>query len=163
MRILRVMFFTVFVVLAFSALSLQPAQAQYMKPQASSVSVEYARSVAKACIGQWESQGCLKSLSESALVFISNYGAALQKAGKVQELEVLKEECAASTAASQGEYPAYAMKSAFTVCSNTIYDILEKTKIMPDQSHYQLLVAPVMCMNSPRDCKSIESGLSRFR
>ena len=163
MRIFKAVLFAVFAFLSLAVLCLQPVQAQYVKPQASSVSVGHARSVAISCIGQWESQRCLQSLSESALVLISNYGAALQEAGKMQELELLKENCAASTAARQGEYPAYAMKSAFTVCSNTIYDIWEKTQIMLDQSHYQLLVAPIMCMNSPRKCKSIEAGLSRFR
>lgn len=138
------------------------AQAQFITPKASKVSIQHAKIVSKACIGNWESQPCLKAVSESALVFAANYGAKLKRRGKSKSMETLKQHCAAATAASQGEYPAYAMQSAYTECANIIYDISEETKVTPDQSHYQLLVAPVLCLSKARECKGIESGLKKY-
>lgn len=138
------------------------AEAQYIKQRASSASVSHAKLVSRACLGRWEKQRCLKAVSDSNLVMVANYGATLQKKGKKQSLETLKEHCAASTAASNGEYPAYAMQSAYTECANIISDIVEETGIMIDQSHYQLIGSAVLCLSKDRRCKIIESGLRKY-
>ncbi len=138
------------------------AHAQYIQKRASSTSVAHAKLVSRACLGNWESQKCLKAVSDSSLVMVSNYGAKLKRKGKTRSLETLKEHCAASTAASNGEYPAYAMQSAYVECANIISDIVDETSIMPDQSHYQLIVGPVLCLYKDRRCKGIESGLRKY-
>jgi len=143
--------------------TISSAQAQYLKPQASSASTQHAKIVSKACLGKWETQSCLKAVSDSALVMISNYAAKLKKNGKGSSLETLKEHCAASTAASNGEYPADAMVSAYVECANIISDINDATGLMPDQSHYQLLVGPVLCIRKDRRCAAIEEGLRKYR
>ena len=142
--------------------TLQTAQAQYMRKKASKESIAHARLVSRACLGQWESQKCLKAVSDSSLIMVANYGAALKRKGKGSQLETLKNHCAASTAASNGEYPAYAMQSAYAECANIISDIVDATNIMPDQSHYQLLVGPVLCLSKDRRCRGIESDLRKY-
>ncbi len=122
----------------------------------------HARNVAHNCINSWESDGCLTATSESAMVLISQYGAKLQHMDMDEQKEKLKQECAASTAASQKSgFPAYAMKSAYTTCANTIYDIQVTTGINPDPNYYQLLVGTILCMNKSNQCGEIEDGLKK--
>ena len=131
---------------------------------ASATSIEYARSAARACLnGRWEQQPCLKAISENTLVMAANYGAVLQGRGKNRESEILKENCAAATAATKGEYPAYAMRSAYVECANKIYDLTEMTKMSPDLSQYQLLVGAVQCLDKSTTCTGVESGLAKYR
>lgn len=126
--------------------------------------LDYARSVANNCLpGQWENQPCLKAVSENNLVMLSNYGATLKEAGKEAEAEVIKQKCAASTAASREEFPAYAMKSAFLECVNTIPEIANATQILPDQSQFQLLVAAIQCLDKAPTCAAIEQGLGVYK
>ena len=122
----------------------------------------HARNVAQKCINSWESDNCLTATSEAAMVLISQYGAKLQNANFDEQKEKLKQECAASTAASQKSgFPAYAMKSAYTTCANTIYDIQVNTSIGPDADYYQLLVGTILCMNGNVQCGEIENGLKK--
>lgn len=111
------------------------------------------------CPGQWESASCLKAVSQSNLVMVSNYGGALQESGKAQAAEQIKQHCAASTAGTEGDYPAYAMKSAFIECANTISTVSEQTGMTPDLSHYQLLVGATMCLDKAAGCANIEQTL----
>lgn len=130
----------------------------------SGTSVDFAKRAANACLnGHWEDQACLKSISENTLVMAANYGAALQKRGKNKDSETLKENCAAATAATKGEYPAYAMRSAYVECANKVYDLTESTKMSPDLSQYQLLVGAVQCLDKSRACKGVESGLAKYK
>lgn len=130
----------------------------------SGTSVDYAGRAARACLnGRWEEQACLKAISENTLVMASNYGAALQGRGKNKASETLKEHCAAATAATKGEYPAYAMRSAYVECANKVYDLTESTKMSPDLSQYQLLVGAVQCLDKSRACKGVESGLAKYK
>lgn len=132
-----------------------------MSAQAQSqVSEDHARRVASVCPGNWNSQECMKVVSGSTLVMVANYMKALDEAGKKTEVETIKQNCAAATAATQQEVPAYAMLSANTTCANMIYDVSEQTGVVPDQSHYQLLVGPILCMNADRRCPPIEQELA---
>jgi len=131
---------------------------------ASNTAVEHAKRVAGACVaGKWEGQPCLKAVSENNLVMLSNYGEALQNREKNSDVELLKEHCSASTAATKGEYPAYAMRSAFVECANIIYDITQSSGLSPDQSQYQLLVGAVQCLDKTVACAGIEKGLKRYK
>jgi hypothetical protein len=130
--------------------------------QASSFTRDNATQIANACIGNWASQTCLKAVSESNMVLASEYGSNLQQTGHPAEAESIKQHCAASTAATQGEYPAYAMKSAFTECANTIYDVTEATKTEADQSRYQVLVGATLCLDADPRCKAVEDGFKGF-
>lgn len=125
----------------------------------SATALTYAKALGQACPGQWESQPCLKAASQSSLALAANYGGALQEKKMNAEAEEIKQHCAASTAATQGEYPAYAMKSAFIECANTMSDVATKTTLEPDVSHYQLLVATVMCLDKDAGCVEIEKTL----
>ena len=130
----------------------------------SQTSLEYARRVANTCSGnRWEEQACLKAVSENVYVMASNYGATLQQRGKKAASEKIKEHCAAATAATQGEYPAYAMRSAFVECANMISDMVDSTRMSPDLSQYQLLVGAVQCLDKSTACMAIESGLKRYQ
>lgn len=147
----------------------QAANAQYVKREQkqalpSDTSKEYASRVAANCLGgKWEEQPCLKSVSENNLVMAANYGAKLQKSNKNADAEKLKQHCAAATAASKGEYPAYAMRSAFVECANMIYDIKEASAISPDLSQYQILVGAVQCLDGSAACKVFEMGMQRYK
>jgi hypothetical protein len=128
----------------------------------SKISQQYASRVSGACLGNWESQACLKAVSESSLAMVSRYAETLKSRGGSSALETLKQKCAASTAAITQNIPANAMRSAYTECANAIYDISEQTGVKPDQSHYQLLVGPVLCLSKDRRCSAIEQGLRRY-
>lgn len=122
-----------------------------------------AKAVAGACPGDWESEECLKATSQSALVLISQFGANLEHKGLKAEQDVLKDECAASTAATQEDgIPAYAMKSAYTVCANKIADIAESTGVKPDPSYYQLIIASILCLDKNPQCKIMEQSLQKW-
>lgn len=124
---------------------------------------EDAASVADACPGNWESPECLRATSQSALVLISQYGASLEHEGQEHAKEPLKEECAASTAATQENgIPAYALKSAYTVCLNKITDIADETGVKPDPSYLQLMVGAIWCMDRNPQCAMVEGGLRKW-
>lgn len=128
----------------------------------SKAATSHAGRVADVCPEHWETPECLSAVSESNLVLVANYGATLDKRGKKKSLEQLKEHCAASTAGSRGDYPAYAMRSAFVECANIIVDISNATRIEPDKSHYQILVGSVLCLDEDRRCSYVEEGLNKY-
>ncbi len=140
------------------------AQAQYyVSKQSNEPSVIHAKQVAGACLGQWEAQGCLSAVSESTLVLAANYAGVLEAQGKKSAVEQIKQHCAAGTAAMRENIPAYAMKSAWAECANMIYDVSETTGTVPDQSHYQLLAGPILCLEKDRRCADVEQGLKRYK
>lgn len=143
------------VALAVLSFAISPARAQ----QASEDSLAYAQLLGEYCPGKWETPYCLKAVSQSNLTMVANYGGALQESGKTQEAENIKQHCAASTAATEGDYPAYAMKSAFIECANTISDTASRTGMQPDLSLYQLLVGATMCLDQAAGCANIEQTL----
>ncbi len=131
---------------------------------ASEIGVTYAARVARACLdGRWESAGCLKQVSESVLVMVSNYGGALKDKMKVAQADKVKEHCAAATAASKQDYPAYAMRSAFVECANALSDVAGAAGMMPDLTQYQILIGAVQCLDKGTACVAVEQGLARFR
>ena len=141
--------------------NISTAQARSSKPSVYSL---YAKDVATLCLnGRWETQQCLAAVSESSLVLAANYAETLSNAGHEFAVEEIKEHCAAGTAATKGEYPAYALKSAWIECANTMYDLSETTGIEPNPSHYQLLVGPILCLEKDRRCQNVEVGLRRFQ
>lgn len=122
-----------------------------------------ARNIANSCPQRWENESCLKATSQAALVLVSNYGGRLDQAGKKNYMETLKEDCAASTAATQEEgIPAYAMKSAYTVCMNSIVEIADGSGVKPDPSYMQLLLATVWCMEKSPQCEMMELALRKW-
>ena len=156
MSVFKNTIFTCVTLMAFAA----PVQAQ---STASSLTKAELSSVTRSCISKWDKPACLKSISQSTLSMASEYHDALTAAGKATEAENLKQHCAAATAATQQDFPAYAMKSAFTECANIISDIVEQTQMMPDANRYQLLYGSVSCMSADASCPAIESGLSAYK
>ena len=148
---------------AFTALiqlcAILPAHAQAV----SAVSKTHATALANACPGNWESPACLTAVSQSNMVLVSNYGAMLQHKNKNEAAETLKQHCAASTAHSKEQFPAYAMNSAFIECVNIISDLADQTQVMPDQSHYQLLLLPALCLSKDKRCGPMEKGLLQYK
>ena len=142
-----------------AALLFSGASAQAASP----ASLAAAKSIAGVCPGAWESPACLTAVSHSNYALVSNYGAALQQAKLDAPAETLKQKCAASTAHREQAFPAAAMKSAFIECANGISDLVDQTQVSPDLDHYQLLVAPVLCMNKDKSCASLERGLKNYR
>lgn len=128
----------------------------------SAEALTYARLLGAHCPGAWESDPCLSAISKSNLALASNYGAKLQENKQNDAAENIKQLCAASTAAAEGSYPAYAMKSAFIECANAINDTANKTRIDPDKSHYQLLVGATLCLNKDAGCESIAKSLQGY-
>jgi len=123
-----------------------------------------ARNVANTCLGgKWESQPCLKAVSQNNLVMASEYSDVLGRSGKAQEAEFVKQKCAASTAASKEQFPAYAMRSAFTECVNAIPSVASATGVVPDQSQFQLLVAAIQCLDKTDACAAIEQSLAQYK
>jgi len=149
---------------AFFGLILQsfymlPAHAQ---TGPSETSLIYAKLIANACPDQWESPACLSAVSKSNLALAANYGGALQEQKLNDAAEKIKQHCAASTAAREQEFPAYAMKSAFIECANMMSDVSDETRITPDLSHYQLLIGATMCLNKDPGCAEITKTLRQY-
>lgn len=126
------------------------------------LSRDHAQHIATSCIGHWSEPTCMSAVSESNMILAAAYGGALQQRSQDAAAENIKQHCAASTAAREGQYPAYAMKSAFTECANMMYDISEQTGLAPDQSRYQVLVAAVLCMGNDPKCAAFEEGLKPY-
>lgn len=151
--------------LALSLTVLCVSTTQHAKAEStpSEAAASFAKLLSNNCLKRWNNPTCLSNISQSALVLAANYAGDLQSNGMVGAVEQVKQHCAAATAGTKGDYPAYAMQSAFTECANIIYDVSEQTKIKPDNSHYQLLVGSIMCLNKDRSCPSIEHGLLKFQ
>jgi hypothetical protein len=139
-----------------SALFTPPAFAQ------SELAVQNAVMVAKVCPAKWESPECLKSVSQVTLSMAANYAGGLKDSGKTADSETIKQHCAAATAATQQNYPAYAMQSAFTECANTIADVVKTSGMTPDLSQYQLLGGAILCLQKHAGCADIENGLKAY-
>ena len=145
-----------FIALGFASTS--PAQAQQVNKQV----LAHAGQIASVCPQKWETQNCLKAVSSSNKTLAVNYATKLDQAGHKASVEQVKQVCAAATAGTEGEYPAYALQSAFTECVNGLYDISQKTNILPDQSHYQLLVGSVLCLSKAPQCAALEQQMSAY-
>lgn len=130
---------------------------------ASSDSLAAAKSIALVCPGAWESPACLTAVSHSNYTLVSNYGALLQRARLNAQAETLKEKCAASTAHREQAFPAKAMRSAFVACANGISDLVDQTRVSPDPDHFQMLVAPVLCLDKDKSCATLEASLKQYR
>jgi hypothetical protein len=154
----------VFFGLLLMSLSAVSAQAQTASPNVpSETSLIYAKLIANACPDQWESPACLSAVSTSNLALAANYGGALQEAKLDAAAEKIKQHCAASTAAREQEFPAYAMKSAFDECATTMLDVSDETGIPPDQSHYQLLWLAAVCLANKPECAPISEDIKKYR
>ena len=150
--------------LATAPQQVKPAPSRQKEEEPSETALINARDVANKCLNsQWERQPCLRAVSQNNLIMASEYADALGKAGKNQEAEFIKETCAASTAASKEEFPAYAMRSAFVECVNAIPSAANATGILPDQSQFQLLVAAIQCLDKTEACPAIEQSLAQYR
>ena len=145
-----------------SAQGTQP-QAQPQAQMEAKTPEQLAGNVASACIGNnWESQNCLRNVSEGVLYMAADYAARLQHAGQPNGIETLKQKCAAATAATQQEVPAYAMESALTTCANSVYTVTQQTGVSPDPDLYQLVIAPILCLKGDERCKGIERQLGQY-
>ena len=126
--------------------------------------IAHTKAVANACLDQqWERQACLSAVSYSTLALAANYAQRLSDQGHDFAVELIKEHCAAGTAAARDKFPAYALKSAWIECANTMSDIAETTGLKPNASHYQLLVGPILCLDKDRRCTNVERGLERYK
>ncbi len=131
--------------------------------EASEEAVFFAQTLSVSCLQQWDQAKCLTNISQAALILAANYAGDLESKGMIGAVEQIKQNCSAATAGTKGNYPAYAMKSAFTECANIIADVAEQTNIKPDLSHYQLLINSIMCLNKDRSCPAIEQQLQAYR
>lgn len=129
----------------------------------SDISLAYAGKIANTCLGNWKNQSCLKIISESNLVMAANYVELLEEKGKQKEADKILEDCAAATAATKGNYPAYAMNSAFAECANTMATTFENTSIVPDASQFQLLFVAIKCLSGDQLCPILEMGLQLYK
>jgi hypothetical protein len=125
----------------------------------SSQALQLGKAAGGVCPDHWDSPECLSVISQSNFMMLANYGSDLQQKGHNDEAEQVKQHCAASTAAREQSFPAYAMKSAFIECANLLSDLTEKTGMKPDMSEYQLMVGSVLCMNKDARCASISEQL----
>ena len=155
---MRLLTYILLFVLVASTLFIQSVVAQQVSPQVMSHAVK----IAKTCPDHWEKTACTEAISNSNMDMVVNYATALEKAGHKASLEPLKEHCAAATAIPEENIPAYAFQSAYTECVNSIYDISQKTKVTPDQSHYQLLVGSVLCLNKAPECAGLEKQMQVY-
>lgn len=139
-----------------------PALAQTAAPAISAASLQSAKLVANACLPGWETQTCIRAISQSSYVMVSNYGGTLEGQNKKADAETLKQHCAATTAATQQDVPPYAMRSALTECAGVISDLATKTGVSPDLSHFQLMVIPAMCLAKDPNCPAMTEQLKMF-
>ncbi|MFP4313125.1 MAG: hypothetical protein ACLFR0_02250 [Alphaproteobacteria bacterium] len=148
-----------FIVLStLGILAALPAQAQ----QVDQAVMAHAKNVAGACVGNWESAGCIEAMGKSNKDLAINYAETLNAQGHKASLDAIKNGCAAATVEEKGEFPATAFGSAYVECVNTIYDTTTKTSVMPDQSHYQLLVAGGLCITKDPRCNAFEEQMKNW-
>jgi len=139
-------------ILIFSAVfisSLQPAAAEQ----------SWLDAYKTQCPAQWDQQQCLSVVSSITKLMVQDYADTLNKSGHKAAIDPLTQECAAATAAAEGEYPAEAMRSAFTVCANYLATMAEKTQLTPNQDAYQILVGSILCLSGDPRCAAIEAQL----
>lgn len=122
--------------------------------------MEYVGFVYESCASAWKTFSCVQSLSSLSRDITIDYAERLEKARQSKFQDSLKENCAATTAALQQEVPAYAQKSAMTVCFNAISDIAQASGVKPDLDLYQLAVGSVACIDQVGACKILEDQLS---
>lgn len=123
----------------------------------------HAKNVANSCLGKWDSALCIKAMGASNKDLAINYAETLNAQGQKASLDAIKNGCAAATVDEKGEFPASAFASAYSECINTIYDITTKTNVLPDQSHYQLLVAGGLCLNADPRCAMFEQQMKAWK
>jgi hypothetical protein len=129
---------------------------------AQEIAMVHLKKIAATCPDQWQSQACLAVVGQSNLEMVAHYGARLQENGHDRAAETLKNHCAASTAARSERIPAFAMASAMTECSNIIATLSEETGLKPDLSHFQLMIAPVLCLSGHPDCSDISDQIKAY-
>ena len=125
----------------------------------SDIALKLGKAAGAVCPERWESAECMAVISQSNYMMLANYGSDLQKAGRNGEAEQVKQHCAASTAAREQSFPAYAMKSAFIECANLLSDLVATTGMKPDMSEYQLLVGATLCLDKDQRCTAISDQL----
>lgn len=143
---------------AFMFIFAMPAQAQDVSGEV----MAHAQNVAKSCLSKWDSAACVKAVGASNKDLAIGYAENLHAKGKKQAVEAVKNGCAAATVEDKKDFPARAFASAYTECVNTIYDTTVSTKVMPDQSHYQLLVASGLCMSGDQRCAAFEAQMKAW-
>jgi len=119
----------------------------------------HVRNLSTKCKGKWQTSGCIKTLSGVSFVMVSNYAHDLQTANRNNEVETLKQYCAASTAALQIKVQAPAMRSAMTECINKISDLNDQTGLRPDPNYAQMIVSSILCLDKSPMCFLIEQQL----
>lgn len=111
------------------------------------------------CPAQWENQACLSVVSSITGLMVQHYAEALDANGHKDAIDGITQNCAAATAASQGQYPAEAMRSAFTTCANYLVGVADATQVAPDANAYQVLIGAVLCLSGDPRCTAIEEQL----
>lgn len=114
----------------------------------------------ESCVQNWGDQSCMQSISATSKDMLEAYAVALEKSGHKAQVETVKNQCAATTAAAKTKVPAYAMKSALTECANTISDVVAEVTVQPDLVLYQLLVGSIFCLGKEEPCPVFEKGIS---
>lgn len=158
--VLMTLFFLFFTLGAHAAIYNKRSETQGQAQQPQSVAT-HAANVSAVCPGNWENETCLFAVSKSNYDMTVNYATTLDNSKKSDSLEGLKQVCAAASV-TEPNIPAYAYTSAYTECANGIYDISEQTGVSPDQSHYQLIVAAVLCLSKDPRCIGLENQLRGY-
>lgn len=114
---------------------------------------------AQNCLGTWSSQKCMQILSSSAMALTKDYAYSLNKGGQTTHLEPLRQNCAASTAATRVDVSPKVQRSAIGTCVNHIATVYEQTNIRPHPDLYQLLAGAVFCFDKNSACVIVEQGL----
>lgn len=121
---------------------------------------EYVQDVHQKCASAWKSKPCVVSLSALSRDLTIHYVDQLNKSNQNKFQDPLKENCAATTAALKQDVPAYAQKSAMTVCLNAISDISEASGVKPELDMYQIAVGSVGCLDKDGSCEEFEKQLN---
>ena len=145
-----------------SAIGKEPSAVYDKNSAAYKGAIKHVRNMSAQCKGKWETQGCMKTLSNVSLVMVSNYAADLKRHNRLSAIESLKQNCAASTAALQIKVPAYAMREAMTVCVNHISDLNDQTGLRPDPNYSQMIVGSILCIDKNMSCFLMEMQLGKL-
>ena len=141
--------------------------AQEMNSRAQKEIIGYAQSMAQHCIPRtWTSPACYTVVTNSNKVMTANFMATLQQNGHVEQEEILKQGCAAAAALNSIRgLKQEAAASATTQCMNTFSDVASEVDIVPNPTHFQLLMAATYCYRDdlPGACDSVEKSLSVYK
>ena len=113
--------------------------------------------IEKSCLPDlWNTPECLGIMAQTNKAMVAQYMTQLKNTGHENQIENVKQECAASTAVDTQPLQDSVLIEVYTVCMNAIYGAMQKTGILPAMSaNYQLMTMANLCLRKDPRCQDM--------